>query len=314
MLKQICTVATGFAMTATIAGTSIAHEDVAPVWSLDGEHIYFYSYRMDAAQLYRMNPDGSEQTKITSSMFHNWWMKPLSDDEILIVSDKIEEERFKGSNLFAYSIKKDTHRQVTDSAPNEDRWSLAPSLSADKTKLAYKYLPDGFRGEASDIRFQDLKTGEDRKILTELDFTPRAFMMMPNGEELIIGHENSLYLTNLSGTHLKKLLEMPKGEKPMMLDMSLSPNGHTLVFSYSENDFGEMEVYKTNLDGSGVKQLTDTNGSNYGANWSPDGNHLVFASYRDGNLGEVYIMDANGGHQRNLTQTGQPPADEEHSE
>lgn len=306
MLHQITKLAAGLGFAASLSAHVHAHEDVAPVWSLDGDHIYFYSYRLDAAQLYRMKTDGSEQTQVTSNQFHNWWMQPISNDEFIIVSDKAEDERFKGSNLFTYSIKNDTHLPVTDSAPNSDQWSVAPSLSADKTKLTYKFLPKGFQGEESEVRFRDLKTGEDKKILTELDFTPRSFMLMPNGEELIIGYKNSLFRSDLSGSKIEKLLEMPTGEKPFMLDMALSPSGHSLVFSYSENDFNNMEIYRISIDGSHLKKLTDSDGANYGANWSPDGKELVFASYRDGNMGEVYVMAADGSHQRNITNTGQP--------
>ena len=33
---------------------------------------------------------------------------------------------------------------------------------------------------------------------------------------------------------------------------------------------------------------------------SPDGKRIAFSSFRDGN-GEIYVMDANGGKQRNLS-------------
>ena len=34
--------------------------------------------------------------------------------------------------------------------------------------------------------------------------------------------------------------------------------------------------------------------------WSPDGNRIVFESWRDGNV-EIYVMDADGGNLQNLT-------------
>lgn len=35
--------------------------------------------------------------------------------------------------------------------------------------------------------------------------------------------------------------------------------------------------------------------------WSPDGEKIVFYSERDGGSGEIYVMDANGNNQQNLT-------------
>ncbi|MYE90366.1 hypothetical protein F4X33_15365, partial [Candidatus Poribacteria bacterium] len=34
--------------------------------------------------------------------------------------------------------------------------------------------------------------------------------------------------------------------------------------------------------------------------WSPDGERIAFSSDRDGNR-EIYVMDADGGNQQNLT-------------
>jgi TolB protein len=52
-------------------------------------------------------------------------------------------------------------------------------------------------------------------------------------------------------------------------------------------------------DGSRVRVL---NASRVGecAEWSPDGRRIAFSSERDGE-GEVWVMDADGSHQRRLT-------------
>ncbi|MBP7791964.1 MAG: PD40 domain-containing protein, partial [Candidatus Goldbacteria bacterium] len=52
----------------------------------------------------------------------------------------------------------------------------------------------------------------------------------------------------------------------------------------------------------GSNQIRLTNNSEYDYNpvWSPDGSKIAFESYRDGNR-EIYVMDANGSNQVNLT-------------
>lgn len=287
-----------------------AHEDVAPVWSLDGEYIYFYSYRMDAAQLYRMKADGSDQTKITSNQFHNWWMQPMSGDEILIVSDKAEDERFGGSNLFVYSLSADTHRQITYVEPNSEQWAVAPSFSADHSQVAYKFLPNGFNKGGGSIRLLNLETGLETKLLTKTDLVPRSFLLTPKGDALFFSHKNSLYHSNLEGTNLEKVIEMPNGKEAVYFNISLSPNGHTLAFSYSKDGFKNTETYSVNVDGTNLYQLTDSSGPSLSVNWSPNGKQFVFASYRDGEMGEIYTMNSDGSNQRNITNTGQPPVNE----
>ena len=62
-----------------------------------------------------------------------------------------------------------------------------------------------------------------------------------------------------------------------------------------------------NADGSNPIRLTDSPpGTNFEPNWSPDGTKIVFTSTRDpasppGSNYEVYVMDANGSNQTNLT-------------
>lgn len=63
-----------------------------------------------------------------------------------------------------------------------------------------------------------------------------------------------------------------------------------------------MTIFEANLDGTGLKRLTDTAGYNAEGSYSPDGKHIVFCSNRSGprNL-ELYIMDADGKNVRQLT-------------
>ncbi len=61
-----------------------------------------------------------------------------------------------------------------------------------------------------------------------------------------------------------------------------------------------MDIFEINVDGTGLKRLTDTPGYDAEGSYSPDGKQIVFCSNRDGNL-ELYIMHADGGNVRKLT-------------
>ncbi|MBI3963089.1 MAG: PD40 domain-containing protein [Deinococcus sp.] len=62
---------------------------------------------------------------------------------------------------------------------------------------------------------------------------------------------------------------------------------------------GTWQLYRVNLDGTGLEQLTSA-GGNFGFQVSPDGQIIAFMSDRDGNA-EVYLMDSAGTNQRRLT-------------
>src|SRR5205823_9542088 len=63
-----------------------------------------------------------------------------------------------------------------------------------------------------------------------------------------------------------------------------------------------MEIFEANLDGSGLKRLTDSKGYDAEGSYSADGKQIVFCSNRSGeqNL-ELYIMAADGENVRQLT-------------
>lgn len=61
-----------------------------------------------------------------------------------------------------------------------------------------------------------------------------------------------------------------------------------------------MDLYTVNLDGTGMKRLTDVPGYDAEGSYSADGKQIVFTSSRDGDP-DLYIMDVDGKNLRQLT-------------
>jgi Tol biopolymer transport system component len=61
---------------------------------------------------------------------------------------------------------------------------------------------------------------------------------------------------------------------------------------FSRQADGYYEVWTIKPDGTGAKQLTFTRGNDAHMGWSPDGEHIVFASSRMGFKDEVTYTDA----------------------
>lgn len=54
------------------------------------------------------------------------------------------------------------------------------------------------------------------------------------------------------------------------------------------------DIHVMNADGSGLTNLTNAPGSDYGPAWSPDGTKIAFASNRGGGAYDLYVMNADG--------------------
>src|SRR6185437_1596841 len=91
---------------------------------------------------------------------------------------------------------------------------------------------------------------------------------------------------------------------------SWSPDGTKIVF---QQDPGlHPEIWVVNGDGSGQQQLTSNTSDDRRPGWSPTGAKIVFASNRDGSggLSDLFVMNANGSGQVNITNT--PSIDEDY--
>src|SRR5207248_9350296 len=83
---------------------------------------------------------------------------------------------------------------------------------------------------------------------------------------------------------------------------------------FTSNRSGQYQIYTIRPDGSGLKQLTNTPGTNAHSSWSPDGEWILFSSGRMGfkderaqyepgfqPYGQIFIMRADGSDVRQLT-------------
>ena len=77
---------------------------------------------------------------------------------------------------------------------------------------------------------------------------------------------------------------------------------------FETNRDGNDEIYVMDADGGNLRNLTQHPARDFRPDWSPDGKQVAFISNRSENeeilIGndEIYVMDADGGNLRNLTQ------------
>ncbi len=77
----------------------------------------------------------------------------------------------------------------------------------------------------------------------------------------------------------------------------------TIVFTSDRNGPRNWEIYAIRTDGSGLTNLTCTEGADIEPVWSPDGSKIAFVTNRDGITDrEIYVMDADGSNQTRLTE------------
>jgi Tol biopolymer transport system component len=137
------------------------------------------------------------------------------------------------------------------------------------------------------------------------------------GRDLRALDEYDIFTANIRGSDIFRLTASPGYDAEAMI----APNGSRIVFT-SVRD-GDLELYSMRLDGTDVKRLTSAVGYEGGAFFSPDSMRIVYqashptdpadvARYKDllarnlvePNQLEIFVMDADGGHQRQVTSNG----------
>ena len=126
-----------------------------------------------------------------------------------------------------------------------------------------------------------------------------------------------IFTANLRGEDIVRLTATPGYDA----EATISPDGSRIVFT-SVRD-GDLDIYSMRLDGTDVKRLTSALGYDGGAFFSPDSKRIVYRAYHPTEEAEVahykellaqnlvepskleiFVMDADGGHQRPITKNG----------
>ncbi|HET7458829.1 MAG TPA: hypothetical protein VFJ74_14365 [Gemmatimonadaceae bacterium] len=253
--------------------------------------IAFTSDRTGNQEIFTMNADGTVTTQLTNNSDPDYSPSWSPDgSKIAFVSER-------DGNAEIYVMNADGSGQTR--LTNNSAYDLNPSWSPDGTKIAFMSTRDDLQGSIYVMSANG--TGVTR--LTNLagagDWWPR---WSPDGSKIAFvsfrDGNYEVYVMNANGSAPTRLTTAPGNDGAP----SWSPDGKKIAFASDRAGavYSPQDIYVMNADGSGVTQLTTDAGDDGEPVWSPDGSRIVFTSFRDGN-GEVYIMNANGSNQVNIT-------------
>jgi len=102
-----------------------------------------------------------------------------------------------------------------------------------------------------------------------------------------------IYLMNIDKKETKNITQT---EFKFDFDPSFSPNGLRIAY-VSDLTSSKFEIYTMNIDGTGIKRLTN-NGSCHRPAWSPDGKQIAYVDWDDFS---IYVMKSDGTDVKRLT-------------
>ena len=141
------------------------------------------------------------------------------------------------------------------------------------------------------------KTAQMTVAVRDVDLIYEGF---PNGV-------SEMLVLSLSGGSPERVL--PEGM--IVTGPVPSPDGAKIAFVATTTAKTDPDIYVVNRDGSGLVRLTDSPEADDNPAWSPDGSKIAFRSFRDGRLGDIWVMSANGSSPVNLTPDPLPAVTDE---
>ena len=251
--------------------------------------IAFFGNRTGDPEIYVMNADGSDQTRLTFS--------PGSDAFPVLSPDgrRIAWHSARDGNNEIYVMNVDgTGATRLTNAPGDDTdadWSpngrqIAFMSSRDGNQEIYVMNADG----SGQTRLTT-SPGADRNP----DWSPSGRQILFNSDRDGAGNAE-IYVMNADGSGQTRLTSSPGNDT----SPAWSPDGQRILFDSERT--GNFDIYVMNADGTGQTRVGGGPTTDADPVWSPDGKRIAFHSDRDVPTRlQVYTMNADGTGQTRLT-------------
>jgi eukaryotic-like serine/threonine-protein kinase len=241
------------------------------------------------AEIYIMNPDGSDQRRLTHENASDDTPALSPDGSMIAFASQRDGGTFE---IFLMNADGTNQRRLTDFT-KLGIGAVQPAWSPDGKRIVFKS-----RVKRIDIYVINV----DGTGLVKLTDEPRGVntpAWSPDGRKIAFANLRhgppEMYVMNPDGSGQVRLtFNTWRDVRP-----SWSPDSRRIAF-HSDRD-GEMEIYVMNADGSDTRRLTRNPTEDGFPSWSPDGKRIVFHRRVLGH-GAIFTMNADGSDVRRLTE------------
>jgi TolB protein len=237
-------------------------------------------------ELYLADYDGFDERRLTNNKAINISPAFTPDGENIYFTSFLDEN----PRIYMLTLKNNN----IDLIAGYHGINAAPAVSPDGKSVACVLSKDG----NSEIYLLDRK-GKIIKRLTDSWAIESSPTWSPDGREIAFTSDRTgspqIYIMDADGLNVRRLTYEGKyNDSPCW-----SPRGDRIIYVGREKIF---KICSVNINGEDLRILADQ-GDNENPHFSPDGNHIIFASNRTGQW-DLYMMDLFGRNQRRLTTKG----------
>jgi len=273
-------------------------EEAKPVEEKKEEIIYeiaFESNNEGPTLIFSCKPDGSDLKRVHE--YGVFEVDPCwNSDHTQIVFSSMED-----NNLYIYDLENDQISIIIDT----EGLDYSPNFSPDGKSVVFV---GSIITSQDDADWEIFTVNIDGTILKQLTNKNSLYYSWPHysndGDNIIFSNNingyTKLYTMDTDG---KNIVEITEGGEWQDWDGTYSPDGKNIVFVSDRSGNDDIWVMPVNNPSAAIN-LTNNPAIDISPEWSPDGSMIVFASDRNktgGSSFDIFTMDSDGGHQKNIT-------------
>ena len=264
---------------------------VMPVAAANEGKIAFCSYRDGNSEIYVMNVNGTNVTRLTFDAAADQEPSWAPDgSKIVFSSDRGATAGYPA--IYVMAANGTNPIRLTTHAHQDS----APAWSPDGSKIAFTSKRDGY----SEIYVMNAD-GSNQVRLTNNGATDTNPAWSPDGSMIAFTSRRDgnyeIYVMYANGSNQVRLTNSGATDT----NPAWSPDGSKIAFDSCSGGTDDYEICVINADGTGQIRLTNNTVHDESPAWSPDGSMIAYYSVVDSTNLEIFVMMADGTGATRLT-------------
>ncbi len=272
-----------------------------PAWSPDGAKIAFLRAVGTQYEVYVMNADGSDPTRLTTNQRPDSRPTWSPDGSKIAYLTSTEDGSYE---IVVMNADGTDSRQLTDNEHDDGDDGSVLLRSRDRVG-DFAWSPDSttiaFNSKPIDAEIGVMSAdGSGVVQLTDNGRDDESPVWSPDGERIAFVFDDGdaeIGVMSADGSGVVQLTDNGRDDESPVW----SPDGERIAFVF---DDGDAEIGVMSADGSGVVQLTDNGRDDESPVWSPDGTRIYYVT--DDGDSEIAVINADGTEYEQLTDNDWP--------
>ncbi len=284
--------------------TNFDGNDFFPLWSKDGQQIYYVSHQDGTANIWQMKADGSQPRQLTFHQDDGVWFANIARQAPVLAY-------CRGSEIWILNL--DTGKSVPikievpdDPKENQIEWK---TFTNNATEMALspdeKYIAAVIHGEIFIVKNKEKGT-KTAVRLTNSPFREQHVSWTPNGDSLLFvsdqnGNDDIFLLIsadpaekNLYRALKHRIISLTADTREEIMPKT-APDGKSIAF------IRDQDLWIMDRQGKNTRCVLESWNAPQFA-WSPDSKWLAYAMEDREFNRDIFIIPAEGGHAVNISQ------------